>query len=92
MAARRKAKPLADPVVVEDSIPEVVGVLVHPDAARLPMMSPPDLDKMAADIKLNRLQEPVEYMRGKDGRPTHLRRPQPSPRIGADRQSRGSGA
>jgi hypothetical protein len=46
--------------VVEDSIAKIAGVLVHPDADRLPMRSEPDLDKRAAEIKLNRLQAKAE--------------------------------
>src|SRR5437763_1513900 len=64
---QRKAKPIAAPVVVEDSIPKIAGVLVHPDAAWFPMMSGADFDTFAANIKVDGVRDPVEYMRGKDG-------------------------
>jgi hypothetical protein len=64
---KAKSKMIAGPNVVEDGIAKVAGVLVHREADRFPLMSEPDLDKLAADIKLNGLQDPVEYMRGKDG-------------------------
>jgi ParB-like nuclease family protein len=75
MAGRHlKAKPISGPVVVEDGIQQkiagviaVAGVLVHQVAAKFPMQSDPELDPMAADIKVNGVRDPVEIMRGKDG-------------------------
>ena len=59
-APNMKSKMISGPEVVEDSIAKIAGVLVHPDADRLPMRSEPDLDKRAAEIKLNGLQAKAE--------------------------------
>lgn len=55
---KAKSKMIAGPNVIEDGIAKVAGVLVHREADRFPLMSKPDLDKLAADIKLNGMQDP----------------------------------
>jgi ParB-like chromosome segregation protein Spo0J len=64
---RSKAKPISGPVVVEDAIQTIAGVLVHPDTALLPLMSDEKLDALAADIKRIGQVEAVVYLRGEDG-------------------------
>src|SRR5690348_2078684 len=61
------SKMIAGPEVVEEKIEKIAGIPVHPAAARFPKMSDAELDALAADMKLNGLQQPFEYTRGKDG-------------------------
>jgi ParB/RepB/Spo0J family partition protein len=72
MAAHRhsKPKPISGPVVVEQEMMglTIAGIAIHPAARLFEMMPDDQLDELAADIKQRGLQQPLLFLKGRDGR------------------------